>query len=60
MVSTYLQVRSIFPGGGLPHAILRLRQKKHASVRGFLGVSSTGGGTGRGACGGDPTGIDKM
>lgn len=37
----YLQVRSFWPGGGLPHAILRLRQNRQASVSGFFGVSST-------------------
>ena len=42
--ATHLHVRSLDPGGGLPHAILRFLQKKHASVSGFLGVSSMSGG----------------
>ena len=50
---THLQVRSGELAGGLWQAILRSRQKKHASVSGFFGLSSikedgrvTGGGAG--------------
>ena len=39
-MGTHLHVRSGELEGGLWHAILRLRQKKHASVSGFLGLSS--------------------
>ena len=37
---THLHVRSGELAGGLWHAILRLRQKKHARVSGFFGLSS--------------------
>ncbi len=39
-VNTYLQLRSSEPAGGLWQAILRFRQKKHARVNGFFGLSS--------------------
>ena len=58
-MGTHLHVRSGELEGGLWHAILRLRQKKHARVSGFFGLSSinedgrvTGGGAGK-------LGIDK-
>lgn len=50
-VQTYLHVRFGLPGGGLPQAIFRLRQNKHASVRGFFGGSSMSGGLREGAGG---------